>query len=220
MTPSSYRCGDDARRELPFPERPQRRQRGADVGQPGEVPSSCRVRVTSPSQADQWSARWPSTRNSYLDQVTAAHQGRADEYGVALWAATRGNLEVTADPARLRRAHANLVANAVRHTPRGGKVTVVGRCVAGTIVLEVVDTGVGISAEDLPHVFDRFWRADTSRSRRHRRQRARPRVTRHIVEAHGGTVPVQSVPGEGSTFRLVLPATESLPTGRAAAGQW
>ena len=154
----------------------------------------------------------PVDARDLVDQATAAHQGRADEKNVTLRAATRGRLEMTADPTRLRQALGNLIANAVRYTPPGGEVTVVGRQVAGNVVLEVIDTGVGISANDLPYVFDRFWRADKSRSRDTGGSGLGLAITRHLVEAHGGSVAAESVPGTGSTFRLVLPAANGTPS--------
>jgi two-component system sensor histidine kinase BaeS len=155
--------------------------------------------------------REPIDARDVVDQVTAAHQGRADDSGVRLRAATRSRLDLLADPARLRQALGNLVANAVRYTPPRGEVTVVGRRTGDTVVLEVVDTGAGISAEDLPHVFERFWRADKSRSRSTGGSGLGLAITRHLVEAHGGSVSADSVPGAGTTFRLVLPAAGATP---------
>jgi two-component system sensor histidine kinase BaeS len=163
------------------------------------------------AQADAGTLRLhpePIDARDLVDQVTAAHQSRADENHVTLRAASRGRLELTADPARLRQALGNLVANAVRYTPAGGEVTVVGRRVDGCIVLEVIDTGTGISAEALPYVFDRFWRADRSRSRNTGGSGLGLAITRHLAEAHGGNVSAESVLGKGSTFRLVLPARD------------
>ncbi len=104
----------------------------------------------------------------------------------------------------------NLVSNAVRHTPRGGRVTLRAYAVdagGGTVLVEVADTGSGIPARDLPHVFDRFWRAEKSRSRRTGGSGLGLAIVRKLVEAHGGTVEAASTEGEGSTFVLRLPAT-------------
>jgi two-component system sensor histidine kinase BaeS len=98
------------------------------------------------------------------------------------------------------------VANAVRFTPPGGEVTVIGRRDGDHIVLEVTDTGAGIAPDDVPHVFERFWRADKSRSRSTGGSGLGLAITRHLVEAHGGTASVESAEGRGSTFRLRLPA--------------
>ncbi|MFE6984652.1 sensor histidine kinase [Streptomyces griseus] len=163
-----------------------------------------------------------------LSQVAAAHQARAENAGVALTvavAATGPEPALRADPVRLRQAVGNLVSNAVRHTPEGGRVTLSayasdasdayaggdegddgGKACDGTVVIEVRDTGSGIPAEDLPHVFDRFWRAEKSRSRRTGGSGLGLAIVRKLVEAHGGTVKATSTEGEGSTFALRLPA--------------
>ncbi|MCI4041223.1 HAMP domain-containing sensor histidine kinase [Streptomyces sp. TRM75563] len=157
-----------------------------------------------------------------LSQVAAAHQARAENAGVTLTvavAATGPEPALRADPVRLRQAVGNLVSNAVRHTPEGGRVTLSayaseggdegddeGKACDGTVVIEVQDTGSGIPAEDLPHVFDRFWRAEKSRSRRTGGSGLGLAIVRKLVEAHGGTVEATSTEGEGSTFALRLPA--------------
>ncbi|WP_373569661.1 sensor histidine kinase [Streptomyces sp. or20] len=146
-----------------------------------------------------------------LSQVAAAHQARAENAGVTLAVtATAPGRALRADPVRLRQAVGNLVSNAVRHTPEGGRVTL--RAYAheegdGTVLVEVADTGSGIPPEDLPHVFDRFWRAEKSRSRRTGGSGLGLAIVRKLVEAHGGTVDATSVEGEGSTFVLRLPGT-------------
>ncbi|MET8879582.1 sensor histidine kinase [Streptomyces rubiginosohelvolus] len=161
-----------------------------------------------------------------LGQVAAAHQARAENAGVTLAVtAIAPGPALSADPVRLRQAVGNLVSNAVRHTPEGGRVTlrafVEGRdssgpyaseegCGAvvtggGAVVIEVTDTGSGIPADDLPHVFDRFWRAEKSRSRRTGGSGLGLAIVRKLVEAHGGTAEATSTEGEGSTFALRLP---------------
>ncbi|MFC3232940.1 sensor histidine kinase [Streptomyces nitrosporeus] len=145
-----------------------------------------------------------------LAQVAAAHQARAEEAGVrlAVAGAPEGALPpvLVADPVRLRQAVGNLVSNAVRHTPEGGRVTLRARAAGETVVVEVADTGSGIAPEDLPHVFDRFWRAEKSRNRRTGGSGLGLAIVRKLVEAHGGTTGVASTVGEGSVFTLRLPA--------------
>ncbi|OSC67641.1 two-component sensor histidine kinase [Streptomyces sp. BF-3] len=172
-----------------------------------------------------------------LGQVAAAHQARAENAGVTLAVtAPAPGPALSADPVRLRQAVGNLVSNAVRHTPEGGRVTLRayvaerdasgpyapgpnaseegrGTAVAGgvTVVMEVTDTGSGIPAGDLPHVFDRFWRAEKSRSRRTGGSGLGLAIVRKLVEAHGGTVEATSTEGEGSTFALRLPGAGGRP---------
>ncbi|MCX4735983.1 cell wall metabolism sensor histidine kinase WalK [Streptomyces sp. NBC_01363] len=164
-----------------------------------------------------------------LAQVAAAHQGRAETAGIALSAlpavADSPSPVLWVDPVRLRQAIGNLVSNAVRHTPSGGRVTVraygagasTDAATAGEeseeVVVEVADTGSGISAENLPHVFDRFWRAEKSRSRRTGGSGLGLAIVRKLVEAHGGSVSAVSVEGQGSVFTLRLPADPKGPAG-------
>ena len=151
--------------------------------------------------------REPVRLADLLSHVCAAHRVRAESAGIALSTAVPDELELFADPVRLRQAVENLVTNALRHTPDGGSVRLgVGRT-GDVVVIEVTDTGTGIGAEDLPHVFDRFWRAEKSRSRQAGGSGLGLAIVRKLAEAHGGTVTVASSPGQGSTFALRLPAS-------------
>ncbi|MER5769049.1 HAMP domain-containing sensor histidine kinase [Streptomyces sp. NPDC001985] len=140
-------------------------------------------------------------------QVAAAHQGRADTAGVTLRTVADEDLPVLrADPVRLRQAVGNLVSNAVRHTPPGGSVTLrAHRCGEGRLAVAVADTGEGIAADDLPYVFDRFWRAEKSRNRRTGGSGLGLAIVRKLVEGHGGSVDVESRAGHGAVFTLRLP---------------
>ncbi|KUF15613.1 histidine kinase [Streptomyces silvensis] len=152
--------------------------------------------------------REPVCAVDLAEQVVAAHQARADAAGVRLTAAAEGDPWLTADPLRLRQAIGNLVSNAIRHTPQGGSVTVLCRPVDGSsVVIEVTDTGTGISAEDLPHVFDRFWRADKSRTRATGGSGLGLAIVRNLTQAHGGTVQATSTLGKGTSFTVTLPVT-------------
>ncbi|WP_394613231.1 sensor histidine kinase [Lentzea sp. JNUCC 0626] len=155
------------------------------------------------AQADAGTLRLhaePIALDDVVDQVVNAQQNRE-----ILLRAETTPVNLTADPVRLRQALGNLVANAVRYTPPGGEVVVKLFQWQDRAILEVVDTGTGIAPEDVPHVFDRFWRADKSRSRRTGGSGLGLAITRHLVEAHGGAVSVTSRLGEGSTFRISLP---------------
>ncbi|MFC8225057.1 sensor histidine kinase [Streptomyces sp. NPDC057287] len=147
-----------------------------------------------------------------LAYVVAAHRAEADAAGVGLRVAVpEGGVPVpdlAADPVRLRQAIGNLVSNAVRHTPAGGQVTLRAHATGGAddeVVVEVADTGSGIAPEDLPYVFDRFWRAEKSRSRRTGGSGLGLAIVRKLVEAHGGTTGVVSTVDRGSVFTLRLP---------------
>lgn len=112
----------------------------------------------------------------------------------------------------LRAAVANLVANAVRHTGEGGEVEV--RLVAGAqfIEIEVADTGEGIPSRHLPRIFERFYRVEPARSRDTGGTGLGLSIVRHLITRHGGTVHVDSVLGEGTTFTARLPWPDPAPT--------
>ena len=141
-----------------------------------------------------------------LEQVVRGQGAAASAKGVRLTARADPGVVVRADPVRLRQAVTNLVANAVRHTPDGGSVEVTGVRDGGDVVVAVRDTGEGIAAADLPHVFERFWRADASRTRGTGGSGLGLAIVRQVATLHGGSVEVESEVGLGTTFTLRLPA--------------
>jgi heavy metal sensor kinase len=123
-----------------------------------------------------------------------------------------GALPIVGNDAQVRRLLLILVDNAVKYTPEGGRVTMVGGADAGAVVISVADTGCGIAADDLPHVFERFWRADKVRSREAGGTGLGLTIAKQIAEAHGGRLDAQSEVGRGSVFTVHLPLTlEPLP---------
>jgi two-component system sensor histidine kinase BaeS len=136
-----------------------------------------------------------------LVQAVESQRAPAHAAGVGLAMEVDGDPVVSADPVRLRQMVGNLVSNGIRYTPRGGSVTVGAQ--GSTITVR--DTGVGIAAENLPKVFDRFWRADESRSRATGGSGLGLAIVRKLADAHGGTVEVDSTPGSGTTFTIRLP---------------
>ncbi|NKE61656.1 HAMP domain-containing histidine kinase [Lentzea sp. PSKA42] len=134
----------------------------------------------------------PVDLRELFDQLVAAHPGLIAEGGGV----------VNADPVRLRQILTNVITNALRYTPRDGTV----RLAAEGVRITVSDTGSGISAEDLPHVFDRFWRADRSRTRDTGGSGLGLAIVHALVSAHGGTVTVESQVGRGTTFTITLAA--------------
>ncbi|MFE7892985.1 sensor histidine kinase [Streptomyces sp. NPDC057412] len=152
--------------------------------------------------------REPVRADELLGQVAAAHQVAADTAGVTVRTTAEGTPWLDADPVRMRQALGNLVSNALRHTPSGGTVTLSARSDGDDVVLEVADTGTGIAPEDLPHVFERFWRAEKSRSRRTGGSGLGLPIVRQLTAAHGGTAEAGGAPGTGAVFTLRLPAGE------------
>ncbi|ADB36028.1 histidine kinase [Kribbella flavida DSM 17836] len=138
-------------------------------------------------------------------QVVAAHRPAAEAAGVRVSAAADSPAPAIVDSARIRQALGNLVSNAIRFTPAGGHVVVGVRRDGDDYLLTVSDNGSGIDAEHLPHLFDRFYRAEHSRSRATGGSGLGLAITKHLVEAHHGTITVTSHPGDGSTFTIRLP---------------
>jgi two-component system heavy metal sensor histidine kinase CusS len=129
----------------------------------------------------------------------------AAEAGVALLVDAPAGLSVPADRTLFQRAVANLVANALAHTPAGGTVTLAAAREETGVRVEVRDTGGGIAPDDLPHVFDRFYRADRVRNSSAGRVGLGLAIVKGIVEWHGGTACATSAPGAGTTVSLRFP---------------
>lgn len=120
------------------------------------------------------------------------------------------DVTIQGDATRLRQLFLNLVTNAIKYTPKGGRVDIgLGRH-PETVTFAVRDTGTGIAAADLPHVFERFWRADRARSRIAERGGfgLGLAISQWVAHAHGGTLTVQSRLGKGSLFTVTLPLDE------------
>jgi len=141
-----------------------------------------------------------------LETCRTAHQARADAADVRLVVRSDGPAHIRADPDRLRQAIANLVTNALRVTDPGGTVALSSSRVDGSAAIQVRDTGGGIAPADLPHVFNRFWRADTARQRATGGSGLGLAIARQIVADHNGSITVASTPGTGTTFTITLPA--------------
>ncbi len=119
---------------------------------------------------------------------------------------------VAAEPVHLRRLWLILVDHAIKYTPSGGTIQVGWRKASpDTIVCEVKDSGIGIAQSDLPHIFERFFRADKARTREESGAGLGLSIARWIVDAHHGTIEVESAIAEGSVFRVILPALPHLP---------
>ena len=145
-----------------------------------------------------------------LADVGTSFSGQAEAAGIELGVESAGGpskLAVVADAGRLDQVLSNLMLNALRHTPGGGTIALSAERTGGGVRVIVGDTGGGIPAEDLPHIFDRFWRGDPSRSRAAGAGAGLGlAIARQLVNAHGGLIDVESEPGRGTTFTIGLPA--------------
>jgi signal transduction histidine kinase len=122
-------------------------------------------------------------------------------------------VRMAVDPHRIREMLLNLVTNAIKYTPKGGTIDLSLADQDGAVSITVRDTGIGIAPGDLPHIFERFWRADPARSRTGQRPGTGLglAITKWIAEAHGGGITVQSRPGRGTIFTVRLPRAGAAP---------
>lgn len=160
------------------------------------------------SRLETGEARVQLGRLDFAELVcTTADQMRllAEEKHISLSCDGTEPVQVEADPARLKQVVVNLLDNAIKYTPEGGSVIITVNSQNGRAVLEMEDTGLGISASDLPHIFERFYRADKARSRQMGGAGLGLSIVRSICTAHGGQVTVTSTEGSGSRFRIELP---------------
>lgn len=129
-------------------------------------------------------------------------------------------VQLSVDRSRIRQLLLNLITNAIKYTPRGGKVSLALVDQGPAVSLIVGDTGIGIAGGDLPQIFDRFWRADVARSRTGDRPGTGLglAITKWIAEAHGGSITVQSRPGRGTVFSVSLPRRGEAVEDRRRAG--
>jgi len=138
-----------------------------------------------------------------IDEVAELYRYVAEDKAVSLKTACPAGPALLADPVRIRQAVGNLIDNAVKYTPSGGRVEVTARSEAGRVLIAVGDTGIGIGPEELPRIWDRLYRSDHSRSQKGLGLGLS--LVKAIVEAHNGEVRVSSDRGKGSLFTLSLP---------------
>jgi signal transduction histidine kinase len=159
--------------------------------------------------------RRPIEPRAFLDGIAArvSHAAAGRRIPTLQVSVDDGLPALDADPVQLERALQNLIGNAVDYTPPSGTVTLAAQAAdRGWVEISVSDTGSGIAPDDLPRVFERFYRSDRSRERGHGHSGLGLAIVREIVEAHGGQVAVESEPGQGTSFRLTVPAASERAT--------
>jgi signal transduction histidine kinase len=148
----------------------------------------------------------PCALEEVIGEAIETIRPTVDAKGIALDVTLVPGLVVTADRDRLQQVLWNLLSNAIKFTPTGGRVSVRSARVNGAVAVSVEDTGIGIAAEDLPYVFQRFWQAHTGASREFAGLGIGLALARHLVELHGGAISVVSGGlGHGSVFTVALP---------------
>ncbi|MBI3403854.1 MAG: HAMP domain-containing protein, partial [Acidobacteria bacterium] len=151
----------------------------------------------------------PVSIASAVENVVAALQPRIQSARITISQHVPADLpSAHADAMRLGQILRNLLENALAHTPQGGSIFIEARALEKSVRVEIRDTGSGVSPEHLPHIFDRFYRTDPSRSRETGGAGLGLAIVKQLVTAMDGTVSAESAPGKGSTFRIEFPCAQ------------
>jgi signal transduction histidine kinase len=151
--------------------------------------------------------REPTDLGTLLSDVAASYRGQAEQAGISLTVAAADDLPILdIDPARVREVISNLLTNALRHTPRAGKVELSATLAGNQVEVTVHDTGSGIPADQLDRIFDRFYRSPDSPG-----SGLGLPIAKSLVEAHGGVITASSGAGGGTVIRFTLPASGDRP---------
>jgi len=143
-----------------------------------------------------------------IRHIAKRHLGLAKKKGITIRVDLPPNLAIAGDESYLKRLFSNIVSNAVYYGKDGGRVDVTGAKHGRDIRIEIKDNGIGISKKDLPHIFERFYRAEVSRSKDFGGSGLGLALVKWIAEAHGGSVTAESTEGKGSIFAVTLPISQ------------
>lgn len=148
----------------------------------------------------------PASMTDLLSDTLESFTAQAEQLGITLTGSAAAGIDpIQMDVQRMGRVFNNLISNALHHTQAGGAVTINAESIPGGVIVSIQDTGEGIFPEDLPHVFDRFYRGDKSRNRAQGGAGLGLAIARGIVEAHQGTIRVESQRSQGTVFTITLP---------------
>jgi len=150
----------------------------------------------------------PTDIGRIIEETVALMEPRAKEQGITLTHSCHNLKLVQADPKNIEEIFNNLVSNAINYSPEGGRVTITARGLAEYMEVKVEDTGVGIPPEELPKIFDKFYRVKHPKTRQVIGTGLGLAIVRGVIEAHHGTIDVESIPDKGTTFRILLPVIE------------
>ena len=151
----------------------------------------------------------PTDIGQIIEETVALMEPRAKEQGITLTHSYHNLKLVQADPKNIEEIFNNLVSNAINYSPEGGRVTITARGLPEYLEVKVEDTGVGIPPEELPKIFDKFYRVKHPKTRQVIGTGLGLAIVRGVIEAHHGTIDVESIPDKGTTFRILLPVIES-----------
>jgi two-component system, OmpR family, phosphate regulon sensor histidine kinase PhoR len=141
-----------------------------------------------------------------LDTITLLEE-RARIHGITLKHEFTNLKPIQADPERIEEVFNNLITNGINYSPDGGVITVEARCLNSFMEIRISDTGVGIPASEIPKIFDKFYRVKDPKTRKVTGTGLGLSIVKSIIAAHNGTIEVESMPGKGTTFRILLPLT-------------
>ncbi len=178
------------------------------ISQESRQMSSLIDQLLTLARADAGKEQWNFTEvnlGELISNLSTDVEVLCQEKGLGFQLGQPQDLVVKGDEARLRELFTNLLDNAFRYTPAPGTVSVSFRREGQMAVVAITDTGIGIPAEDIPFIFERFYRVDKSRSRAEGGSGLGLAICRHIAEVHGGKIEVESQVGAGSTFSVWLP---------------
>jgi two-component system, OmpR family, sensor histidine kinase ArlS len=165
----------------------------------------------SENSKDQPLVAEPIDLNRLVDEITSALSPLAEEKQLDVRVITHADLNVKGDRIKIRQLFLNILENAIKYTPHGGNILIKCERSAGSAVVSIKDSGIGIPEEHLPHIFQRFYRVDKARSRDQGGTGLGLAIAKSIAESHGGRIEVESQAGQGSNFRVILPVFTGNP---------
>ena len=147
----------------------------------------------------------PTDIGRIIKEIVSLMESRAQEQGISLTYSCQDLKPIQADPKNMEEIFNNLITNAINYSPEGGRVTITANSIGEYMEIKVEDTGVGIPSEELPKIFDRFYRVKHPKTRQVTGTGLGLAIVKGVVEAHHGTIDVQSIVDKGTTFRILLP---------------
>jgi two-component system phosphate regulon sensor histidine kinase PhoR len=150
-------------------------------------------------------AHVPTDIGQIIEEMVAFMEPRAKEQGLTLTYVCKDLKPIQADPKGIEEVLNNLLSNAINYSPDGGQVTITAKGTSGYVEIKIHDTGIGIPQEELPKIFDKFYRIKHPKTRNVMGTGLGLSIVKGVVEAHRGTIDVESVLGQGTTFRILLP---------------